>query len=231
MTHGILCLARRYRVLLLVWLIIHVAACGGGGSSGGSGSGSGSTPPGDPQPSEPTLDEWLRAAIVEQGLTGDPATPRQLTQVTPDQDSLVKLGQLLFFSHTLSGDLSVSCATCHQPDLGGGDALSIGIGVAPTDPATVGPARRLNVSKDLDPAADGMPNMHRNSQTVFNSALFDRSMTFDGRVFVLESQTIPGGRGQSIRTPESGNLTDGSEADGLLEVFSKFPLTDRKSVV
>lgn len=232
MTHGILCLARRYRVLLLVWLIIHVAACGGGGggSSGGSGSGSGSTPPGDPQPSEPTLDEWLRAAIVEQGLTGDPATPRQLTQVTPDQDSLVKLGQLLFFSHTLSGDLSVSCATCHQPDLGGGDALSIGIGVAPTDPATVGPARRLNVSKDLDPAADGMPNMHRNSQTVFNSALFDRSMTFDGRVFVLESQTIPGGRGQSIRTPESGNLTDGSEADGLLEVFSKFPLTNHNEM-
>ncbi|WP_052017548.1 FG-GAP-like repeat-containing protein [Alcanivorax sp. P2S70] len=176
------------------------------------------------------LDAWLRQMITDHGLTGDPATPRELKQTVPAADPKIKLGQLLFFSHTLSGDLTVSCATCHHPDFGGSDELSIGVGVAPNDAAKVGPSRILDPSKDLDPAADGKPNMHRNSQTVFNSAMFDRSMTFDGRIFVLDKDTVPGGLGQSIRTPESGNLSDGSAADGLMEVFSKFPLTNHNEM-
>ena len=224
----------------LLTAILALCACGGGGGGGGGvsetgGPGSPSQPDTsnpDPDPQEPdiTLDEWLRAVIVEQGLTGNPATPRRQQQRTPDQDPAIKLGQLLFFSHSLSGDLTASCATCHHPDFGGSDALSLGIGVAPQDAAKIGPERRLDSTKDLDPAADGGPNMHRNSQTIFNSALFDRSMTFDGRVFVLDEETIPGGKGQAIRTPESGNVSDASDVDGLLEVFVKFPLTNHNEM-
>lgn len=233
---------RRLLWLLIVALVL--SGCGGG--SGGNGGGhnnpntkepsdpdSGTTDPDiEPEPEEPTasLDDWLRSVIANNNLTGDPATPRQQRQRIPAEDPKIKLGQLLFFSHSLSGDRTSSCATCHTPDFGGSDALSLGIGVAATDAAKIGPVRRLDSSKDLDPAADGGPNMHRNSQTIFNSALFDRSMSFDGRVFVLNEEVVAGGKGQTIRTPESGNLSDSSGADGLLEIFVKFPLTNHNEM-
>jgi cytochrome c peroxidase len=203
--------------LVAVFAVVCVSACSGGGRL-------------DAGPMESVLDESLREVLIDQALTGDPATPRQQLQRTPAEDPKIKLGQLLFFSHSLSGDLTVSCATCHHPDFGGADSLSLGLGVAAMDAAAVGPERQLNPAKDLDPAADGGPNMHRNSQTVFNAALFDRSMTFDGRVFVLDEEVKPGGMGQTIRTPESGNLYDSSAADGLLEVVSKFPLTNHNEM-
>lgn len=204
------------RFLQLVVAMIVISGCGG--ESGNEGE------------ITPTLDQKLSYVIAEMGLTGDPATPRFQRQNAPSEDPKVKLGQLLFFSHSLSANLTVSCATCHTPDFGGSDALSLGIGVAPQDAARVGPLRRLDSSKDLDPAADEGPNMHRNSQTVFNSALFDRSMSFDGRVFVLDENIVAGGKGQIIRTPETGNLSDTSEASDLLEVFVKLPLTNHNEM-
>jgi|TARA_B110000977_G_scaffold107581_1_gene140093 cytochrome c peroxidase len=39
-----------------------------------------------------------------------------------------KLGQLLFYDKILSGNSNISCATCHHPDHGTGDGLSLGIG-------------------------------------------------------------------------------------------------------
>lgn len=39
-----------------------------------------------------------------------------------------KIGQLLFFDPILSGNRNIACATCHHPDLGSGDGLSLGIG-------------------------------------------------------------------------------------------------------
>ena len=232
----------------LLWLLVVslvLSGCGGGGSNGKApvdanpaiktppnpdhGSDFGETDIGSDEPNA-TLDDWLRNVIMENGLTGDPATPRQQRQRTPSEDPKIKLGQLLFFSHSLSGDLTSSCATCHTPDFGGSDALSLGIGVAPVDAAKVGPVRRLDSTKDLDPAADRGPNMHRNSQTIFNSALFDRSMSFDGRVFVEDENVVAGGKGQAIRTPESGNFPDSSDADGILEIFVKFPLTNHNEM-
>ncbi len=224
-------LARINCGLLAVVLVVGLSACGGGSSSGVSSSGQ-STPANNQEPAEtePTVDEWLRQAIADKGLIGDPASPRQLSRQLPSDEPKIKLGQLLFFSHSLSGDLTSSCASCHMPDFGGSDALSLGIGVAPMDASQAGPTRKLDSSKDLDPAADGKPNMHRNSQTVFNSAMYDRSLSYDGRVFVLDQEVKSGGKGQAIRTPESGNLTDGSQANGLLEIFTKFPLTNHNEM-
>lgn len=229
--------ARFSLVLFAAVVALVLGGCGGGSSGGGSASSTAlpveTTDPNDPtdpvQP-EPTLDDWLRSVIAAKGLTGDPAASRQQSQATPGSDPRIKLGQLLFFSHSLSGDLTSSCASCHMPDFGGSDALSLGIGVSPVDASQAGPPRQLDSSKDLDPAADGKPNMHRNSQTVFNASLYDRSLSYDGRVFVLDEEVKSGGKGQSIRTPESGNLSDSSGADGLLEVFSKFPLTNHNEM-
>ncbi|WP_421711283.1 FG-GAP-like repeat-containing protein [Alcanivorax sp.] len=234
----------------LFWFLVIVLVLSGCGEGGGSGKGSigVSTNANIDTPTKPdqdtgsggteteldgndaTLDDWLRNAIIKNGLTGNPAAPRQRRQQTPAEDPKIKLGQLLFFSHSLSGDLTSSCATCHTPDFGGSDALSLGIGVSPIDSARIGPVRRLDINKDLDPAADGGPNMHRNSQTIFNAALFDRSLSFDGRVFVQDDDTATGGKGQEIRTPESGNFPDFSEANGLLENFVKFPLTNHNEM-
>ncbi|WP_229802368.1 cytochrome-c peroxidase [Paramylibacter ulvae] len=38
------------------------------------------------------------------------------------------LGQLLFYDKILSGNKNIACSTCHHPDFGTGDGLSLGIG-------------------------------------------------------------------------------------------------------
>ncbi|MCB1837136.1 MAG: cytochrome C peroxidase, partial [Alcanivoracaceae bacterium] len=79
------------------------------------------------------LDIELYDLASSRGLTGDPATPRGFQQVRPDQDPLVHLGQLLFFSQSLAGGFDVACGTCHLPEFGGTDGLSIGVGAVPED--------------------------------------------------------------------------------------------------
>ncbi len=175
-------------------------------------------------PEADRLTASLRALVDEQQLRGAPSDARDLEPVKPDQDSVVKLGQLLFFSHTLSGNLDSSCASCHHPHFGGSDGLSLSVGVAPQDPSIVGPERIVDPGRDGDPAADGGPNIPRNSPTIFNSAFFDRALTYDGRIAVTERAVAPGGQGQPITTPETGNGTDNSDADTLLEVQAKSPL-------
>ena len=165
----------------------------------------------------------LAARVAQLQLTGDPATPRGVQQIKPADNPMVRLGQLLFFSQTLAGGFDSSCGTCHLADLGGSDGLSISVGVAPNYRMTAGPGRVVDSARDLDPQADGGPNMHRNSLTTFNAALHDRALLMDGRVFVLDEAFISGGHGQNIRTPETGNNSDTSDADGLLQVMSKFP--------
>lgn len=172
------------------------------------------------------LDVALATIIDAHGLSGDPATPRGRARVRPADDALVRLGQVLFFSQTLSGGFDSACGTCHHPDLGGSDGLSISVGVVPSDRNAVGPGRTVDSARDLDPSADGGPNMHRNSLTVFNVALHDRGLLSDGRVFVLDEAVVPGGHEQLIRTPEDGNGATASDAFGLLEVMARFPLVN-----
>lgn len=210
--------------------LLVLVACGGGGSDGqvnnggGDLGGDGSSEPTDPPPT-PTLDQQLRhVARDERGLTGDPATPRGLSRTSPNGDPMVKLGQILFFSQTLSAGFDSACASCHHPDFAGSDELSLPVGVAPENAATVGPGRLVDHARDLDPRTDAGPNMPRNSLSIFNAPFYDRAMFYDGRVFVLDDKTVPGGRGQNIRTPESGNTADISDADGLLELAAQFPM-------
>ncbi len=171
--------------------------------------------------SQRELDTAIQSLISQHGLIGDPAFKRGLRQIKPDEDALVKLGQILFFSQTLSGGYDSACAACHHPDFAMGDGLSLGIGVVPENSAAIGPGRRVNADRDLDPAADGGPNMFRNSLTIMNTALFDRVLLFDGRTQVLDSRVAPGGHGQSVNTPESGLRADSDPVSGLLAFQAK----------
>jgi len=178
--------------------------------------------PATPIPLDAALFEEMKAHV----LTGDPASPRNLQPIKPSEDSLVKLGQVLFFSQTLSGGFDVACATCHLPQFGGSDGLSLSVGVVPDDPSVVGPERKVDHSRDADPQRDDGPNMHRNSMTVFNVGLMDRALLFDGRVFSSDPDVVHGGMGQLINNPESGNLGEVFPGGGLLETMVKFPLTN-----
>ena len=206
-----------------VWFFFALAACGGGGGD------SRVAAPAIPEPSA-LDDEVLSLAKTVLSLTGDPASARGAAQVVPDDDALVKLGELLFFSQTLAAGYDVSCGTCHHPDFAGSDGLSISVGVVPVNAAIVGPGREVDAARDLDPAADGGPNMHRNSLTTFNAALFDRALMYDGRVHVLEDIVAPGGHGQLIQSPESGQRSDPDPVSGLLEFTVKSPIVNNNEM-
>lgn len=82
----------------------------------------------------------------------------------PTTDEKVALGKQLFFDKRLSGDNTMSCASCHQPDRGFADGLARSRGAG---------------GKQLD----------RNTPTVLNAALFEK-LFWDGRASTLEEQAL-----------------------------------------
>jgi cytochrome c peroxidase len=94
------------------------------------------------------------------------ALPKQLPQPADNISTSprVTLGKALFFDPRLSGNGSVSCASCHNPGLGWSDALSTGIGIN---------GQRLP----------------RNSPTVVNVA-YNTQFMWDGRFGSLEQQVL-----------------------------------------
>jgi enediyne biosynthesis protein E4 len=217
------------RRLTVIWAVaLLLSACGTGGDDPVPGDSGGATP-GEPL----TLDQRVVQSISGHGLTGNPAAGSGISQIVPDaeQAPLEKLGQLLFFSRTLSGDLDVACASCHMPHLGGGDGLSLPVGVGAVDPGVLGPGRVMDPLRDLDPSRDAGPNVPRNSQTIFNVGLYSRALFHDGRAFVFGDDTVaPGGTGQPIRTPESGNIADPNAGGNLLETQARFPLVSNREM-
>jgi enediyne biosynthesis protein E4 len=225
--------ARQLWILALIVCALVVSGCGGGSS------------PAKENPAQPdSADEsndaespesasvLLQRLVTERGLTGDPAAPRGLSQRVPDpvQAPLEKLGQLLFFSKSLSGAYDVACASCHHPLFAGGDGLSLSVGVAALDSGLIGPGRTIDPVHDMDPNQDGGPNVPRNSQTVFNVAMYDRALLHDGSVFSLSDETLSGGSGQPIRTPESGSAPDIDAGNSLLEAQARFPLVSNREM-
>lgn len=182
--------------------------CGGGG-------GGGMSPPPAPPPAQPTLDDLVRSVITAKGLSGDPASGRNLPSIN---DPLAQLGKLLFFSKSLSGDMDTACASCHHPALGGGDALALPVGTGAVDPDVLGPGRTR---------PDGLPNVGRHSQTVFNVGLYDDALFWDSRVESIGKEAGQNGSGSGIRTPESAlNVADPLLPGGtnLVAAQARFPV-------
>lgn len=106
-----------------------------------------------------------------------------------------ELGQLLFYDPILSGNKTVSCATCHHPEFATSDGVSLGLGDG---------ASGLGPSRGHDP--DNLPEQRipRNSPALFNLGAPEFTRFFhDGR---LETDlTRKGG----IRTPLGEDMEQG----------------------
>lgn len=137
----------------------------------------------------------------------DPLPKANASFSTPDMDE-VHLGQLLFFDPILSGNRTVSCATCHHPRFATSDGVSLGIGDGGIG---LGPDRR--------PDPDNYPEerVPRNAPALFNlGAAQFQTLFHDGR---LEADsTDPFG----FRTPLGEDMEYGF--DGVLSAQTMFPV-------
>ena len=159
-------------------------------------------------------DRQLRKLTDRHGLTGDPATGRQLPSI---DEPLAQLGKKLFFSKALGGEFDTACASCHHPALGGADGLSLPVGVGAIHPDLLGPGRG---------DADGLPNVPRNAPTTFNVGLWDRSLFMDSRVESLGAEPGMNGAASGISTPDSGvGVIDANAGANLAVAQARFPVT------
>ena len=120
----------------------------------------------------------------------------------------IELGQLLFFDPILSGNKTVSCATCHHPKFNTADGLSLGIG-----DGGIG----LGTDRKVDAANPPEKRIPRNAPALFNLGAFEFVSFFhDGRLEVDKT------RASGIRTPLGGEMESGFAS--LLSAQTMFPV-------
>lgn len=175
-------------------------------------------------------DRVMLRAVLDKLEKSYPLLPTVVKK--PTDSPLFALGKELFFSRGLSGNKDVACASCHHPYLAGGDKLSLPVGESAYDPEILGPGRWHSWQSSADPNADGSPNVARHAQSTFNTALYNRAMFYDGRVFVLDEEFKNGGEGQNHRTPDS-NLWQGDIGAGndLLASQTRFPVVSNDEML
>ncbi|MGX9356798.1 cytochrome-c peroxidase [Roseobacteraceae bacterium S113] len=120
----------------------------------------------------------------------------------------VKLGQLLFYDPILSGNQTVSCATCHHPRFGTSDGVSLSLGDGARG---LGPARRAE--------EDNLPEQRipRNAPGLWNLGASEFTVFFhDGRLETDARQ--PNG----IRTPLGADMSAGFQS--ALAAQAMFPV-------
>lgn len=125
----------------------------------------------------------------------------------PDMDR-IELGWLLFYDPVLSGNRSISCATCHHPRFGTSDGVSLAIGEGGIG---LGPDRRI------DPDNPPEQRIPRNAPALWNLGASEFTTFFhDGRLEADPSQ--PNG----IRTPLGMQMTEGFQS--ALAAQAMFPV-------
>ena len=179
-----------------------------------------------PPPPPRNSDAQLQAIITQQNLIAIDSAQLNLPDINSPK---AQLGKQLFFAKNLGGEQSVACVSCHHPALGGGDSLSLSVGVKAVD-------RNNNASHDLlglgrlngnstDNNQQSLPSVGRNAPTVFNIALLNRALFWDGRV-----EKTPNG---AIMTPDSPQAQNGrrrpdpniATTTTLAAAQARFPVT------
>ena len=154
----------------------------------------------------------LNSIIKSNKLTGNPLSNRVPPKIS---GAKAQLGMHLFFSKSLGGDRDSACVTCHHPMLGGGDNLSLPIGVGAVNPNLLGKGRLHDASSTH---YDGGPLVPRNAPTTFNVACWEKVLFHDGRIEGLEDK--------NISTPDSQHLVaDELATKNLTSAQSRFPIT------
>ncbi|WP_223274775.1 cytochrome-c peroxidase [Tateyamaria sp. syn59] len=135
-----------------------------------------------------------------------PLTSDDFIAVDPAQ---AKLGQLLFYDRILSGNRNIACSTCHHPDLGTADGLSLGIGEGGEG---LGPKRTAGTGEDRI-----RKRIPRNAPGLWNLGARDlHTMFHDGRLSVADMYE------NGFNSPAEEWLPEG--LDNLLAAQAIFPL-------
>ena len=148
--------------------------------------------------------------MAEQGPNPHVVTDADYYDNGNPQIEKVQLGRNLFFDKVLSGNLNISCASCHHSLANTGDGLSLPIGEG---------GKGLGVTRDTGPGYDMVfERVPRNAPPVYNlgASHFTR-MFHDGRV--EEDSSAPSG----FRNPAGANLPSGLE--NVLAAQAMFPVT------
>lgn len=117
-------------------------------------------PPAVDLPATPPLTDAQRKLVLS--LSPLPPPPADPTNSVGDDPRAAEIGRRLFFDARLSGDGTISCATCHVPELGFGDG------------------RRLS---------RGLADLPRHAPTIWNVA-YQRWFFWDGRADTPWAQAI-----------------------------------------
>ncbi len=146
-------------------------------------------------------------ALIGLPAAADPL-PRADAVFPPVDMAQVRLGRLLFYDPILSGNKTLSCATCHHPRFGTSDGVSLGLGDGGIG---LGPARIA------DPANPPEQRIGRNAPALFNLGAAEFTSLFhDGRL-----QGDPS-RASGIRTPLGEDMVGGFAS--VLAAQAMFPV-------
>ncbi|MEL7165549.1 MAG: cytochrome c peroxidase [Pseudomonadota bacterium] len=121
-----------------------------------------------------------------------------------------QLGQLLFFDRILSGNRNIACSTCHHPDLGTTDGLSLGIGEGGVG---LGPDRTPGQGDSRI-----VKRVPRNAPALWNLGAKDLKTLFhDGRLTIADTYD------NGFNSPAEERLPPG--LSNLLAAQAIFPVT------
>ena len=153
------------------------------------------------------IDAQLSEIITANLLTG---TPKNVDKLPLISSPKAQLGMKLFYSKSLGGDNTTACASCHHPMLGGGDGLSLSIGVDSESPDIMGIHRKLKKNKSI--------LVPRNAPTTFNIGLWEKALFHDMRIEKI--------KGKGIYTPDfEYPKVDALAGDNLVQAQARFPVT------
>jgi len=187
----------KYKVVMSIALIAFLSACSDSNNA--------------------DTDLELKLLINEHNLTGNPVNNKTIPSINSGKS---QLGMKLFFSKSLGGDTDSACVTCHHPMLGGGDNLSLSIGVGAVNPDLLGEGRVHNPSAvNYD---DGLAPVPRNAPSTYNVVLWNKALFWDGRVEQLTD---------GIRTPDSAfGEADPDAGANLAVAQARFPITSNEEM-
>ena len=127
----------------------------------------------------------------------------------PVDAAQAKLGHLLFYDRILSGNQNIACSTCHHPDLGTGDGLSLGIGEGGVG---LGPDRTPGTGEDRI-----RKRIPRNAPGLWNLGAHELDVMFhDGRLSIADTYE------NGFNSPAEERLPEG--LNNLLAAQAVFPL-------